>query len=559
MLKVFKIILGLILGIWLFHPEISLAASEQIISLDSQTVAHQDGSFNVTENIIYDFGSAEKHGIYRDIPLVSKVGELYRKNDITFTQILRDDLNETHTLSVTGDKVSIKIGDPNKTITGSHTYTISYLVKNGIGSNFEDHDEIYWNVTGNSWQVPILSASAKIATDFPTQINEAACYTGPQDSRNQDCRYDIKNPTVTFETSSSLEPYQGLTIVASFPVNTFPKSILSRNLPSDYLKNEKEFFLIVLFAIPIILNLVLAPILLVWYFKRKAKKHFGPVSVNFDFPEDEKGNRITPAEAGTIDDSDLDKNDIVATIFDFAIRKYVKIEQVKNKKVLGIFSGGNDFKVIKLKDGGDLNTFEQTLFNRLFQNGDEINISSLKSNFYETFNKLGEEIFNLLVKRGFYSKNPDVQRGLLLAGAIISAVTLNLILMCVLIFFYKKLIGRTAKGDLMDWKIDGLKLFLKNMSREYKWQAENLYTVEKYIPYAMALGYINEFMEQLKIIYPDYKPNWYSGYAPFYLTSSIMFSSMQSNFTTSAPHSASGLSSGGYSGGGGGGGGGGSW
>jgi hypothetical protein len=34
------------------------------------------------------------------------------------------------------------------------TIEISYIVRNGI-RYFEDHDEFYWNVTGNDWPVPI--------------------------------------------------------------------------------------------------------------------------------------------------------------------------------------------------------------------------------------------------------------------------------------------------------------------------------------------------------------------------------------------------------------------
>lgn len=97
------------------------------------------------------------------------------------------------------------------------------------------------------------------------------------------------------------------------------------------------------------------------------------------------------------------------------------------------------------------------------------------------------------------------------------------------------------------------------MSREYSWQAKNFYFVEKMIPYAMALGFINEYMEQLKILKPDYKPTWYSGAGNFYSVYPVFATSMSSNITTSAPSSSSGFSGGGSSGGGGGGGGGGSW
>lgn len=96
------------------------------------------------------------------------------------------------------------------------------------------------------------------------------------------------------------------------------------------------------------------------------------------------------------------------------------------------------------------------------------------------------------------------------------------------------------------------------MDRNYKWQAEKFYTVEQMIPYAMALGYIDEFMQALKILKPDYNPSWYSGSrGSFFLGYSAFYLATSGNITTAAPSSSG--SSGGFSGGGGGGGGGGSW
>ena len=135
----------------------------------------------------------------------------------------------------------------------------------------------------------------------------------------------------------------------------------------------------------------------------------------------------------------------------------------------------------------------------------------------------------------------------------------NVFLSGMFFFLSYKLIGRTALGDEVDYQIDGLKLFLKSMDRNYKWQADKFYTVEAMIPYAMSLGFIDKFMEQLKIINPEYKPTWYTGYhGAFFASYGAFYSSVNSNVTTSAPSSSSG-SSGGFSGGGGGGGGGGSW
>lgn len=199
------------------------------------------------------------------------------------------------------------------------------------------------------------------------------------------------------------------------------------------------------------------------------------------------------------------------------------------------------------------------LFDRLFKAGDEVEVKDLKKDFYKTYQELEEEAFRQLVKHKYFVKNPKTQRGLLLFLGIFTLVLGNIFLSVILFFLSYKLIGRTALGDEMDYKIDGLKLFLKSMDRNYKWQAEKFYTVEEMIPYAMSLGFIDQFMNQLKIIKPDYNPSWYHGQTgSFYKSYPLFFTSMSSSLTTSAPSSSSG-SSGGFSGGGGGGGGGGSW
>ena len=43
---------------------------------------------------------------------------------------------------------------PTRLITGAHTYRITYRLRGAI-NHFADHDELYLNVTGNGWAVPI--------------------------------------------------------------------------------------------------------------------------------------------------------------------------------------------------------------------------------------------------------------------------------------------------------------------------------------------------------------------------------------------------------------------
>ncbi len=547
-----KFVLGLFAFLFLFIPNAS--AQEKIENFDVILTAEQNGVIKIEESIDYYFGGGKRHGIFRNIPLISSVGDLFRIIEIDFNEIKRDGEREKFSVDQGTDQTTVKIGGPDKTISGLHNYVIIYSVKNGIGSNYRDHDEIYWNITGNGWQVPITSASALIKTDFGLNPGQTICFTGPAGSTEQNCTVEEVEGGKKVILTKPLNTYEGLTIVSSFPVGTFPKSILQRDKPS--LDSDTKGFLIILGIIYGILNLILAPFLIFWYLKKKRKQRFGKVSVNFDMPEYPKGKRITPAEAGTIDNTILDKDDIVATIFDLAIRKYIKIESVKEN--LKFRPDIEDYKLVKLKDFSDLNKFEKDLMDIMFVGSDTADLKDSKLT-YTDFINLEKENFITLIERGFYTKNPKAQMGALLVFGIIAVITLNLFLGIVLIFLSRKLNGRTAIGDEMDWKTDGLKLFLKNMSRNYSWQAKNFYFVEKMIPYAMALGFINEYMEQLKILKPDYHPTWYSGRGNFYAVYPIFASSMNSNITTSAPKSSSGFSGGGSSGGGGGGGGGGSW
>lgn len=520
-------------------------AEEKIDSFDTSIVAHKDGTMTVTENISYDFGEDYRHGIFRTIPLVSAVGNLYRVIEIDFQDVKKDGEDENYEVEMTAKESEVKIGDPDKTITGLHSYIIVYTVKNGIGSNYEDHDEIYWNATGNDWQIPIEKASYKIGTDFGINPLESICYTGRVSTKLQNCEVSENLIALT----RVLAPQEGLTAVTKFPVNTFPKSILQKTGPvfdPDFLTMLKIYF-----PIALILNLLLAPFLLFKYFKNRSGQKLGPPSVNFDIPKN-----LSPAEAGIIDNTKLDRNDVIATIFDLAIRKYLKIEEIKIVKNLR--PDETDYKFSKLKSTQGLDEFEVHLFERLFEDREDVNLEDLKPDFYTTFAILETDAFKSLVEKKLYTKNPKNQMGVLLVFGIILLVLGNIILGPVLIFLSRKLTGRTKSGDKADHEVDGLKIFLKAMSRHYKFQTESLIVVEKYIPYAIALGLQGEFMEQLKIIAPDYKPSWYSGSRSFYYMYPGMYTSMGSNMTTSAPSSSSGFS-GGSSGGGGGGGGGGSW
>lgn len=553
-----KLLIFLFVNLISLITPIPVFAAEVIHSFDTNIVAHQNGDMTITETIDYDFGSNSRHGIYRFIPTYTAVGNLFRVSDIKFLSIKRGGQTEPFDDTYNAAKVEAKIGDPDQTIKFTHQYEIKYLVKNGIGSNYDDHDEIYWNLTGNEWDVPIEMATATITTDFNATPTKTTCYTGPVGAKTQDCSSEIAGNSSVTKTRNQLEPSEGVTVVTAFPVGTFPKSQLRDSAPT--IGKDLQTAIGIYALVWIILNTVVAALVFRWFKKNKNKSHFGKPAVNFDIPK-VRAEVVTPLEAGIIDNTKLEQNDVMATIFDLAIKKYIKIEQIPGKKTLGVFKGQDDYKVIKLKDyeqDAKLNECEKILLEKLLAGQSERKLSEIKT-FYLTFTRLETSGFALLKKRNFYVKNPKTQKAFFRVMGIIGLLTLQIFLGPLLLYLSTKLNGRTEKGDRLDWEIDGLKIFLKNMKRHYNFQAKNAITVEKYIPYAMAFGLIDEFMDQIKEIYPDYNPSWYSGNTNFYAARMGMVSSMNSHFITSAPSSSSGFSGGGSSGGGGGGGGGGSW
>jgi hypothetical protein len=85
---------------------------------------------------------------------------------------------------------------------------------------FEEHDELYWNVTGFDWAFPIDRGSATVRFDFdmPAGSITTEGYTGPYGSNRQDFTSHVDADGVAhFEANDPLGPLNGLTIVVMWP------------------------------------------------------------------------------------------------------------------------------------------------------------------------------------------------------------------------------------------------------------------------------------------------------------------------------------------------------
>ncbi|MDA1236988.1 MAG: DUF2207 domain-containing protein, partial [Acidobacteria bacterium] len=92
-----------------------------------------------------------------------------------------DQTNNPHGASVSksGRYVQIRLGDADTFVQGRVTYILRYEVTRAL-VHFADHDELYWNVTGNEWRTTIERASATVHLPgaVPPEELERQAYTG---------------------------------------------------------------------------------------------------------------------------------------------------------------------------------------------------------------------------------------------------------------------------------------------------------------------------------------------------------------------------------------------
>jgi hypothetical protein len=63
-------------------------------------------------------------------------------------------------------------------VTGRQTYQLVYHVARGAVRFFPEHDECYWNLTGNEWAVPIRRVGAEIRLPAAAAELHTVAYVG---------------------------------------------------------------------------------------------------------------------------------------------------------------------------------------------------------------------------------------------------------------------------------------------------------------------------------------------------------------------------------------------
>lgn len=551
-----------------------LAAQERSLAIQrfSSTIkVNRDASIEVAETIDARF-TGSWNGLYRTIPVEYRDARNFNwRIGVTLVSAADDQGQPLKTeVSRQGHFIKYKIWVPGAT-DAVKTVVLQYRATNALRF-FPDHDELYWNVTGDEWDIPIESAAGTIILPDGAAGIRAVAFNGSYGATATDAQVTIASTRVAVMLPSPLGFHEGLTAVVGWNKGLVPEptqteralGFLSANWP-------------LLLPIPVFF--------LMW----GAWRRFGrdpaarPVAVQYEPPAG-----LTPAESGTLIDHSADMRDVTATVVDLAVRGYLRIEETHQAKVFGLIKD-DDFVFHRLKPASEwtgLKSHEQRVLSGLFETGQaSVALSDLKDEFYRHLPGIKDGIFGGLVAAKFYRSRPDNVRGLWVglgvavgvaigfAGSMVAAtfslapisfVIAGVLIGLIVIGFGLVMPARTEAGARAQERVLGFQEFLSRVDgdrlRDFVKTPEMF---EQYLPFAMAFGVERKWAKAFDGIFTQ-SPGWYVGSNPMGFnagTFSHRLSSMSESAASamaSSPRSSSGSGfSGGSSGGGGGGGGGG--
>jgi hypothetical protein len=598
-------------------------AGESIPSYQARVDVRSDGSIHVRETIRYTFGPGERHGIYRDLrtqftydPDGTGTGKV-RVYPVDDVKVSSPDAPADVKVQDQGTITHIQIGSPDQTVSGTKTYVLDYTVRGAFnristpstdegGTTVPPHDELYWNITGDEWTVPIQTARVTVnASAAPIAVQ---CFRGVRGSTDT-CEAAAGRPS-TF-SASDLQPGQGMSILLAYPTGTVQDATpIVEDAPKTGLAQLTDIAPAAAGAAVLLFGLIAGG--MAWLVRKRGldsqfvgltpgllpvdsastavapvTRHDRNVTVQFTPP---KG--MHPGQIGTLIDEHANTVDVTATIIDLAVRGFLRIEEVPRSKP---DKPAKDWTLVVVLPAPteELLPYEMALMQAIFKGRNEVTMSALKNTFASDLHATQKRLYDDVTERGWFRGNPNSVRsmyrvlgialcvvgfallflGLPAVGGSAAVVAAAIFLGgLVVLLLAGRMPARTATGSAVLTQAEGFRLYLTTAEADQIRFEEGQDLFSRYLPYAIIFGVAERWagiFEQLAAQgrVPTTAPAWYVGYTPtwsFLALGSSMgrFETTANSALVSTPASSGGSgfsSGGGFSGGGGGGGGGGSW
>ncbi|MBW8367898.1 MAG: DUF2207 domain-containing protein, partial [Arenimonas sp.] len=558
------------------------AAQERILSYDSELSVRADGSLDVVETIrVRAEGNQIRRGIYRDFPT------RYRDRlgnrmvvDFELLGVERNGRPEPYFTEARPNGVRINTGsDDYLPVPSDITFTLRYRTTRQLGF-FDEHDEIYWNVTGLGWDFPIEQATARV--QLPAAVPRVQMrldgYTGADGEKGK--AFDMAAPSdgvATFRTTAGLGPQQGLTVVVGFPKGLVTQP--SRMQRWAWFLRDNGGVLIGLAGLMALVGFY------AWRWHLHGRDpQAGPIFPLYVPPEG-----FTPGEMRMLRRMGHDHLCFASDVVDMAVHGYLHIHEGGSSKADG-------WRLVRVPraDAAALGDSQRALAEKLFAAGDEIVLKNTEASRVSGA-ILGHMLAmtKKLKPRYFIANGGSLLVGLVLSVAVgivagmvaggtgvLALLVLAAAALAAHVAFAFLLKAPTREGRKRLDEIEGLRMYLgvaerdelKSLQGPVAAGAEPALDAGRYealLPYAMALevekAWTVKFIRAVgESSVRDASPSWYHGRGPIGAMGLASMGSCLGNALTreissssTPPGSSSGGGGGGSSGGGGGGGGGG--
>ena len=552
----------LLVSLWATGSPVHASRSLDIQNFHAEILVRRDGTIVVTERIRVRFNGSWR-GIYRSIPVQYRTPQGFNYTLRLSVQYVTDHSGQPLQWEEERDRHNrrIRVYVPNAQDV-TREVLLTYEVKNGLRF-FDEHDELYWNVTGDEWEFPIQSASAQVILPAEVAGVRTASFTGVRGATGTGAQVEHIGNTVLVRTTRPLAFREGMTLVVGWD-----RAVVERPTSTD--KAVSLLASNALLAIPIIAFWCM---FVLW---RRFGRDPDPGSV---FVRYEPPPEMTPAEAGTLIDDQPDVRDVTATLVDLAVRGFVHIEETTQSQLFGLLDTRDyELHLLRPEEWPKLKPHERGLLQALSLHAedDRVRVSDLHNEFYKHLPEIRKHLSRTLVEGGYYVRRPDYVRatyfalavcvaaliavgGIMLANAYGASVTAAFV---AAVFTFAAIAGfgwfmpaRTLAGARAYAWVCGFQEFLSRVERDrLERLSQSPDTFERYLPYAMAFGVEKNWARAFEGLVSE-PPSWYHGasgsvFRPHLFVSDLgRMSSAAGDAMASAPRSSSSSGSSGFSGG----------
>ena len=333
---------------------------------------NENNSYHYEEDILVDFLTPH-HGIFRYIPL--------KGSTLSNVKLFGSDYPYELKKGGLQNYGVIKVGDPDKTITGKKNYKLNYTVSLYEDNN-ETSDMMIVNVFPTKWDDDVEKFTCKLTMPKSTDFSNLQIYSGPygDDSNKDNIQYRVEHNTI-YLSKENLPANHGITVYLPLPNNYWQGAPI-------YGKPSSMGLLLLLGVV------FFGPIIsfILWFIYGRDEKIVKTLEF---YPPDE----LTPGEIGYLIDGKVDNKDITANIIYMADKGYIEINENPEDK--------NDYEFYPIKRPGNnepqylrtlydgIGSFDSN-FSRKYLSAKEKLIDKYKDNKIYTDKSLWYKIFGLI-------------------------------------------------------------------------------------------------------------------------------------------------------------------